>query len=138
MKNNITYFRLALLLLILPTMVSCELTNVGPDEEEIPTSMSPYVVVDTMPELIGGLPALQRNVRYPEEARLAGIEGRVYVQCFVNELGYVDDAAVTRGLGYGLDEEALRVVKLARFYPARKDDYFVRVLMSLPVTFKIK
>src|SRR5690625_6539257 len=38
-----------------------------------------FVIVEEMPGLIGGLAAIQGNIRYPEIARTAGVEGRVAV-----------------------------------------------------------
>ena len=57
-----------------------------------------FVVVEQMPQLRGGLGALQRKVSYPEMARRAGIEGRVTVQFIVNEQGRVENPRVIRGL----------------------------------------
>ena len=66
-------------------------------------------------ELVGGLDRLASAVEYPEAARTAGVEGTVQVQLTVEPDGTVGEAFVVEGLGYGLDEEALRVVRQARF-----------------------
>lgn len=97
-----------------------------------------FVVVEDMPELIGGLAELQRQIRYPEMARRAGIEGRVYIQFIVNEQGEVEDPVVTRGIGGGADEEALRVVKQAQFRPGLQRGRPVRVQYSLPIVFRLQ
>jgi protein TonB len=97
-----------------------------------------FVLVEEMPELIGGLQALQKEVKYPERALRANIEGRVYVQFIVNEKGEVENPVVTRGIGGGCDEEALRVVKMARFKPGLQRGRPVRVQYSLPVIFMIR
>lgn len=96
-----------------------------------------YVVVESMPELIGGLESIQQQLRYAEEALEAGVEGRVFVHFVVDEEGNVVDAEVTRGLGHGLDEEALRVVQTARFKPGTQHGEPVRVMMALPISFRI-
>lgn len=96
-----------------------------------------YVVVEEMPELIGGLASIQTNIRYPEMARRAGIEGRVYVQFIVNKQGDVEEARVIRGIGGGADEEALRVVNEAKFRPGMQRGQPVRVQYSLPIVFKL-
>lgn len=96
-----------------------------------------FVVVEQMPELIGGLAQLQRQIRYPEMARMAGIEGRVYIQFIVNEEGEVEHPRVVRGIGGGADEEALRVVRDARFTPGFQRGRPVRVQYSLPILFRI-
>lgn len=97
-----------------------------------------FVVVENMPELIGGLAALQKDIRYPERARKAGIEGRVIVQFIVNEEGEVEQPRVIRGIGGGCDEEALRAVDNARFKPGRQRGKPVRVQYSLPVIFRLQ
>jgi periplasmic protein TonB len=102
------------------------------DEEDF------FVVVEDMPELIGGLGELQRQIRYPEMARRAGIEGRVYIQFIVNERGEVEDPRVIRGIGGGADEEALRVVSQARFTPGMQRGRPVRVQYSLPIFFRLQ
>lgn len=97
-----------------------------------------YVIVEQMPELIGGLQSLQREVRYPERALRANIQGRVYVQFVVNERGEVENPVVIRGIGGGCDEEAIRVVKLAQFTPGMQRGRPVRVQYNLPVIFTIR
>ena len=102
------------------------------EEDEI------FIVVEQQPELIGGLKALQQKIEYPEMARRAGIEGRVYVQFVVDEHGNVQDAEVIRGIGGGCDEEALRVVKQAKFKPGMQRGRPVKVRYSLPIIFKLQ
>lgn len=96
-----------------------------------------FVVVEEMPELIGGLSSIQSRIQYPEMARRAGIEGRVIVQFIVNEQGYVEDPSVVRGIGGGADEEALRVMSEVRFKPGMQRGRPVRVQFSLPIIFKL-
>lgn len=97
-----------------------------------------FVVVEEMPELIGGIQALQQKIKYPEKAQKANIEGRVIIQFIVNKQGGVDDPQVIRGIGGGCDEEALRVVKQAKFKPGRQRGEPVRVQYSLPIFFKLR
>lgn len=97
-----------------------------------------FVLVEQMPELIGGLGSLQQEIEYPERAIRANIEGRVYVRFIVNEKGEVENPEVIRGIGGGCDEEALRVVKMAKFKPGLQRGIPVRVQYNLPVIFRIK
>ena len=98
---------------------------------------SAYVVVESMPVLIGGLASIQQQLRYPEEARATGLEGRVFVRFIVDEEGNVVDPEVTRGVGAGLDEEALRVIRNAHFEPGTQGGEPVRVQMAIPITFRL-
>ncbi|MCK7524737.1 MAG: energy transducer TonB [Ignavibacteriales bacterium] len=60
-----------------------------------------------MPEPIGGIKAIQEKIVYPEIAKRAGVEGKVYVLAFVDESGTVTDAKIIKGIGAGCDEAAL-------------------------------
>lgn len=106
----------------------------GGEEEE----QEIFVVVENSPELVGGLAALQGEVEYPEFAKKAGIEGRVFVQFVVDENGDVQNPKVTRGVHKLLNEEAIRAVKKMKFKPGKQRGKAVKVQMSLPVTFRLK
>jgi TonB family protein len=97
-----------------------------------------FVAVAEMPQLQGGLSSLIEEIQYPEQAYEAGVEGQVIVQFTVDRQGAVVNPRVLRGIGAGCDEEALRVVKLARFTPGRDEDgKRVRVKMSVPIRFAL-
>ena len=97
-----------------------------------------YTAADVEPQLIGGLSALYDELRYPSEAADAGIEGRVYVQVVVNADGSVREASVTKGIGGGCDQEALRVVRRAEFEPARLNGEPVPYRHALWIEFKLE
>ncbi|SHF17816.1 outer membrane transport energization protein TonB [Fodinibius roseus] len=109
-----------------------------PPEEKEEEEEDFFVAVEQMPELIGGLGELQQKINYPERARRAGIEGRVIIQFIVTEQGNVEDPKVIRGIGGGADEEALRVVKQAKFKPGQQRGNPVRVQYSLPIIFQLQ
>ncbi len=101
------------------------------------------VVVDyseVMPAFDGDLYAfLNKTLKYPRQAVLAGVEGRVIVQFIVNEDGHISHAKVVRGIGGGCDEEALRVVKaMPAWNPGRQNGVAVKVNYKLPVSFKLQ
>jgi len=105
-----------------------------------PSSAKPsdvHIVVETPPELVGGLKSIQSNIKYPELARRAGIEGRVIVKFIVDEQGNVVDPHIIRGIGGGCDEAALEAVKQAKFEPGKQRGKAVRVQYSLPITFEL-
>ena len=108
----------------------------APEEEEAEPEI--FVIVEQMPELIGGLAAIQKQIKYPEIAKKAGVEGRVIVQFIVDEQGGVVDPHVVRGIGAGCDEEAVRAVQQAKFEPGKQRGKAVKVKMSLPITFKLR
>src|SRR5690625_5236627 len=96
------------------------------------------VVLEQMPEWIGGLGERHSQSRYAEMARRAGIEGRVQIQFIVNERGEVGNRVVVRGIGGGAEEEALRVVSQAKFTPCMQRGRPVRVQYSLPIFFRLE
>ena len=57
---------------------------------------------------------------YTDEARTAQIEGIVRVELTIDEQGNVIAVKVLKGLGYGLDEEAMRAAKKLTFEPGTK------------------
>ncbi|MDP4210857.1 MAG: energy transducer TonB [Bacteroidota bacterium] len=76
------------------------------------------------PEFVGGQRKLnrfvQKNVIYPKLAREKRISGDVAVNVYIQEDGQVFNAEIVKGLGSGLDEEALRLAKLLpKFKPGK-------------------
>lgn len=96
-----------------------------------------YNHVETLPKLVGGLASLQKKIQYPEEAREAGIEGRVIVQFIINKDGKVENPQIIKGVHESLEQETLRVVKKAEFEPGMHNGIPVRVQYSLPITYKL-
>ncbi len=97
-----------------------------------------FIAVEQMPELINGMKGIQERIVYPELAVKANIQGRVYVQFIVNEKGEVEDPVVLRGIGGGCDEEAIRVIKEAKFSPGLQRGRPVRVRYALPIIFMLR
>ena len=78
-----------------------------------------------------------QNLKYPAQAKDAGIEGTVYIQFVITETGDVINSRVVKGIGGGCDEEALRVVNsMPLWKPGKQNGVPVKVLYSLPVHFK--
>jgi TonB family protein len=75
-------------------------------------------------------------LRYPEEAREEGIQGRVMVRFTIDVDGSVKDATVTRSVDPLLDAEALRVINASpKWKPAKVNGKPVKVSLSIPVEF---
>ena len=58
---------------------------------------------------------VKENLRYPQEAVLHRVEGKVCLKYEVNDKGKVHSVVVVNGIGYGCDEEAKRIVKLLKY-----------------------
>lgn len=81
---------------------------------------------------------LRKHLRYPERARDAGIAGKVFVSFVVEKDGRLTDIKVLRGIGYGCDEEAARVLKKSPSWkPGIQNDRTVRVLYTIPLHFQM-
>lgn len=96
-----------------------------------------FVAVEDMPEPVGGLGTIQRAVVYPEIARRAGVQGRVFVLAYVNEKGEVTKVEVQRGIGAGCDEAAVSAVLKASFIPGKQRGKPVKVRVSIPIRFQL-
>lgn len=108
------------------------------DKKVIEEEPQYFVAVEEMPEPIGGIQAIQSKIVYPEIAKRAGVEGRVYILAFVDEIGTVTKAEVIKGIGAGCDEAALDAVKKTKFKPGKQRGKAVRVQVSIPVVFRLQ
>ena len=102
-----------------------------------------FTVVEEQPTYPGGDEArirfLQENIKYPEEAKELGIQGKVFVTFVVEVDGSITDVRVLRGIGGGCDAEAIRVVKsMPRWMPGKQRAQPVRVQFNLPIKFTLQ
>lgn len=97
-----------------------------------------FVAVEHMPSPIGGVAGIQKRITYPEIARKAGIQGRVFVKAFIDEKGNVVKTEIIRGIGGGCDVAAQNAVKQTKFEPGRQRGKAVKVQVSIPILFKIQ
>ncbi len=96
-----------------------------------------FVAVENMPKPIGGIAGIQSKIVYPEFAKRAGVEGRVYVLAFVDENGDVMKVNILKGIGAGCDEAAMAAVQKTKFEPGKQRGKAVKVQVSIPVIFKL-
>ncbi|KAA0989251.1 TonB family protein [Dyadobacter aurulentus] len=99
-----------------------------------------YHVVEESPRFPGGTLAMEswvsNNMQMPEAASRSFISGAVRVSFVVNADGTREDVQVVRGLGYGCDEEAIRLVKaMPRWIPGRTAGSSVRVRTIAAISF---
>jgi TonB family protein len=70
---------------------------------------------------------LETNMRYPRIALENNVEGKVTVQFTIEPTGDLTDFRVIRGLGYGCDEEVIRLIREGpRWKPSKRNDEPVR------------
>lgn len=120
-----------------PAVPTASEESSSPASESDATPDQVFTEVDEMPELIGGFESLFENLTYPEEAREAGIEGRVVIQFIINEQGQVENPQVVHGIGGGCDEAALQAIKDAQFEPGMQNGIPVKVEYAIPISFRL-
>ena len=104
---------------------------------QAPAEETYLAVAESMPEPIGGLEALNKKITYPQTAKAAHLEGKVFVLAFVNENGDVDDAKLIKGIGMGCDEQVVEAVKKTKFKPAKNKGQEVKAKFPIAFSFKL-
>ncbi|MGC3943115.1 MAG: M56 family metallopeptidase [Chryseolinea sp.] len=101
-----------------------------------------YTAVEEHAEFPGGMEALVKflseNVQYPDDARMKGLEGTVFVTFIVEKDGSITSAEPVKALTPELDTEATRVVEsFPKWTPGKKDGNVVRTSFVIPIKFKL-
>lgn len=120
---------------------------VSPEAKEAPADSTAkeevFMVAEQMPEFPGGmkelLKFLQDNLKYPENAMMNNVQGRVIVQFVVEKDGTLTEFKVARSVDPDLDAEALRVLQtMPKWKPGMQRGKIVRVKFTVPVSFKLQ
>lgn len=94
-----------------------------------------------LPQYPGGSDALRKfidsQLRYPEKALENRIEGQVHISYTVSNEGKVEDIEVVSGIGYGCDEEAVRLISLLKYGAADNHGVKVRSSMRTRISFRL-
>ncbi len=114
-----------------------EVVEVKPVEEQI------FTVVEQQASFPGGTEALAKfltkNLKYPPEAQRANVQGKVFMSFVVSPDGSISDVNVMKGLGFGCDQEAQRVVKsMPKWAPGKQSGRAVKSRFTLPITFQLE
>ncbi|MBC8985512.1 TonB family protein [Pedobacter sp. N36a] len=101
-----------------------------------------FVNVDRHPSFPGGMANfysyIKNSIKYPKEAYANKIEGKTFLSFIVEKDGKLSDIKVERTLGYGTDEEAIRVLKESpKWDPAIMNRTPVRVKYNIPISFSL-
>lgn len=94
-------------------------------------------VCETPPAPVGGEATIYRSMDYPDMAKKAKLEGKVYVLVLINASGDVDDAKVIKGLGLGCDEAAVKAIKKAKFSPGKNGGAAIKAKLTMAISFKL-
>ena len=119
-----------------------EIPDPEPPVEEPPVEKAEttFTIVEEMPAPEGGLEALykfiNKNLKYPAQARRMGIEGTVFMSFVVDEKGNMVDIQIAKGIGAGCDEEVLRIFENPpKWNPGKQRGVPVKVRQIIPVKF---
>lgn len=112
------------------------------EPEQIPDD-TPFIHVGQMPEFKGGFNAMYEFIgeiiNYPRLAKEIGISGRVFLTFVVERDGSITDVQVTRGIGGGCDEEAVRVIEaMPDWNPGKQREKPVRVQFQMAIKFTLQ
>ncbi len=114
----------------------------GIGEIELPVITKPEILIfsEIMPEFPGGLEAMQdyiqKNLSYPKWAIENGVKGKVVMSFVVMPDGSIELSEIEKGIGFGCDEEALRVLReMPKWSPGIQNGKKVAVKLILPIRF---
>lgn len=100
-----------------------------------------FNAVEQQAEYPGGMEAfgkyLKKNLKYPAAAQRANVSGKVYVQFIVNMDGSSSDVQILKSVGFGCDEEAIRVLENIRWTPGKQSGRIVRSRYTVPINFQL-
>lgn len=118
-----------------PVTVEVEISFALRDREPRLGSPEVYTIGDGVTS-----PRLVKQVRptYTAEAKQAGIQGNVTMDCVVLPDGTVGDVRVTKKLDPDLDEEAIKTLRQWRFRPGQKDGKSVPVQVFVEMSFTLR
>jgi len=102
-----------------------------------PEAVRPKQNVEAAPAVEPVVILEKPNPVYSEEARRLGIEGEVQVQAVFLASGSVRIVRVSKGLGHGLDQAAMRAALRIRFKPARQKGKAVDFPATVHVVFQL-
>ncbi len=97
---------------------------------------------DQLAEFQGGMGALgkflQKNLKYPEAAQRANVSGKIYMEFIVETDGTISKYEIIKSVGFGVDEEAIRVLKLSpKWIPAKHKGRNVRSRFTIPLSINL-
>ena len=105
-------------------------------------SLEVFNMAEQMPSFVGDENALytflSKHIIYPLSAKENNVEGKVVVKFIVEKDGAVSNIEILRKLGFGCDEEVIRLIKsMPKWIPGKQNGKLVRVYFTLPIVFRL-
>lgn len=124
-------------------LISCFLMSSLLKAQQVDNDTIVYQVVQVNPQFPGGALALneyiEENIHYPAKAYEAKISGKVIVRILVEKNGSISQSKILLGLGYGCDEEVIRLIStFPKWIPGSQDGRLLRTYTQLVVKFTLK
>lgn len=112
------------------------------DNSSVADTTTVFNGVEQQAEFPGGMNAfakyLQDNLKYPASAQRANVSGKVYTQFIVKKDGSISNLQVLKGIGFGCDEEAMRVIQsVLKWNPGRHKGEIVNSTFVVPINFQL-
>ena len=101
-----------------------------------------HVMVNILPDFVGGnknfIKFIKSKLSYPEKAVRSNIEGSVEIAFDITRDGSLKNIRLLKGIGYGCDEEALRIVSDSpKWRPGRLAGRSVEITQTVTIQFKL-
>lgn len=106
--------------------------------DEVKKSDLFLIDVDNKSEPIGGMQSIFKNIKYPEIAKRAGIQGKVLVRAYIDEKGNVVDVKILKSAHEALDSAAVSAVLKTKFKPGMLNGKTVKTQVAIPIVFTLK
>ncbi len=102
-----------------------------------------YTVVEESPAFPGGnkemYQYISKNLKYPKEAQRNNIKGKVFLKFVVRKDGSISDISILQGIGYGCEEEAMRIIEMMpKWNPGKENGVSVDTYFTMPISFVLE
>ena len=146
MKHQNLFVLLMMLLMCLPSANAQNTPTKNSAQDSVSAKIWDGDYGEIMPQYPGGDAALfdyiKKNLRYPQEAKNKGIQGRVIVRFIIETDGSISDVKVVKPVDSLLNNEAVRIVKsMPRWKPgglmSKGKTELKRIKYTIPINFKL-
>ena len=116
-----------------------DLSEIPPPPEPPDEGVPVFIAYDEAPQIVGGMSALQKHLKYPRMAHISGLEGVVVVKVLVGLDGKTERAEILKAkpANMGFEESAMEALKKVKWRPAKQRDRDIRVWVAIPVQFSL-
>jgi len=117
--------------------------SIDKNDERIKNDSDIYVIVESMPEFVGGMNQLYKyinaNVTYTEKAKKAKVSGSVFISFIIDPDGSVTKPKIVKGIHPDLDSISLLIIKNMPYWiPGYQKGIPVSVKYNLPINFNLE